>query len=222
MELEGFSGRLRPSSRVLFKRIPLSHRNEQKPRFSSSGSQPITSLRVSPGPFGERRGESVMSSPCDWWRLSSQPRDCLPGVPSLHPPQKLGFFGKCAPPGTRRNCASRLGPRGIAWDSYALYFWTLLLGRAEFYKQGKSKESSVDTLVMWTHLPRPDFQAAFSLLIYLSESPRSFELLAVFPPCPASFLLLYISTLRDTLSLLFTASPAPRPSPWPDNGQGDK
>lgn len=145
-------------------------------------------------------------------------RVCLPslGTASLvsrpASPTELGFFGECAPPGTRRNYASRLGPEELP-GTLMFSISGLSAQQGQSLERGKSKKSSVDTWAMWIHLPHPDFQAAFSLRIYLSESSSSFELLAVFPPCPASCLLLYIFTPQDTLSLLFTASPCSPPLP---------
>lgn len=132
-------------------------------------------------------------------------------MPSLSHPQKLGFFGKCAPPGTRRNCTSRLAPEELP-GTLMLSISGPSCSAGQSLETGKSKKSSIDTLEMWIHLPRPHFQASFSFLIYLSESPRSFELLAVFPPCPASCLLLYIFTpQRYTFSSIYSFSLLPTP-----------
>lgn len=80
-------------------------------------------------------------------------------------------------------------------------------------------------LAMWSHPPWPDFHGVFSSVIYLSEPPSPSELLAFFLHCPASFLQIcsYTSSLRRKHFLFYLQLlPAPHPSPWPNNGQGDK
>lgn len=72
---------------------------------------------------------------------------------------------------------------------------------------------------MWLHPPYPGFQVVFFLgkVISLPEPPSPFELLVLFPYCPASFLQIYsyTSSLRRKLFSIYSFSLLLTPPPGP-------